>query len=300
MKKNEAQALGNPFPLRILRRVYPLLEKTMPMVAFKLAFNLFFTPIKYKTPEREFPVLKLATKFETKINGKRTQFYSWGKEGDPLIVLVHGWMGRATQFFKLIEALVAQNYHVVSFDGPAHGASSGRQTNLNEFAEALNFIASKHGQIRFAVGHSFGGITILNAINNGLRIDNVAFIATPAIAEDIIKDFEKKINGSPATGLNFRKEILKRYGITFESLAASELIKLISIKTLLIVHDKDDRDVPISHAYLMEDLFDESTTIYTEGLGHTRILRNDDVTKQIVEHTNKVVKANSSAERIAF
>jgi pimeloyl-ACP methyl ester carboxylesterase len=288
MKKNNGKSLGNPLPLRIIHTVYPFLEKVIPVLAFKLAFNLFFTPIKYKTPDRELPVQQKANKFDTNINGKRTQFYSWGNQGDPLIVLVHGWMGRASQFFKLIDALVAKNYHVVSFDGPAHGASAGRQTNLNEFAKAINYIAEKYGSISVAIGHSFGGITILNAIKDGLKIDHVGFIATPSIAGDIIKDFEKKINGSPATGLNFRKEILKRYGITFESLAASELIKLISIQSLLLVHDANDRDVPISHAKLMEELFPKATTIYTEGLGHTRILRNDSVITQITDYITKV------------
>lgn len=288
MKKNNGQSLGNPLPLRIIHTVYPFLEKVIPVLAFKLAFNLFFTPIKYKTPDRELPVLQKANKFDTSINGKRTQFYSWGNEEGPVIVLVHGWMGRASQFFKLIDALVVQNYHVVSFDGPAHGASAGRQTNLNEFAKAIKYIANKYGPISFAIGHSFGGITILNAIKDGLKIDHVGFIATPSIAGDIIKDFEKKINGSPATGLNFRKEILKRYGITFESLAASELIKLISIQSLLLVHDANDRDVPISHAKLMEELFPQAATIYTEGLGHTRILRNDSVISQITNHIVEV------------
>jgi predicted alpha/beta hydrolase family esterase len=295
MKKNNAQSLGNPLPLRIIHSVYPFLEKVIPVLAFKLAFNLFFTPIRYKTPDRELPVQQNANKFETKIDGKRTQFYSWGNEQRPLIVLVHGWMGRASQFFKLIDALVAQDYHVVSFDGPAHGASSGRQTNLNEFAKAINYIANRFGSISVAIGHSFGGITILNAINNGLKINNVVFIATPSIAGDIIKDFEKKINGSPATGINFRKEILKRYGITFESISASELIKLISIESLLLVHDANDRDVPISHAKLLEDLFPQATTIYTEGLGHTRILRNDQVIAQISEHIDRVVGVSPTA-----
>jgi alpha/beta hydrolase family protein len=295
MKKNNAQSLGNPLPLRIIHSVYPFLEKVIPVLAFKLAFNLFFTPIRYKTPDRELPVQQNANKFETRINGKRTQFYSWGDEQRPLIVLVHGWMGRASQFFKLIDALVAQNYHVVSFDGPAHGASSGRQTNLNEFAEAINYIANRFGPISIAMGHSFGGITILNAIKGGLKISNVVFIATPSIAGDIIKDFEKKINGSPATGLNFRKEILKRYGITFESLSASELIKSISIESLLLVHDANDRDVPISHAKQLEDLFPQAATIYTEGLGHTRILRNDQVIAQISDHVARVAGVTPTA-----
>jgi len=293
MNKTKAQSIGNPLPLRIIRRVYPFLEKTMPGVAFKLAFTLFFTPIKYKTPERELPVLKKAEKFTAKINNKRTQFYSWGKKEDPLIVLVHGWMGRASQFFKLIDQLVASDYHVVSFDGPAHGASAGRQTNLYEFSDAIKVIAEKYGNIELAIGHSFGGITILNAIEQGLGIDNVAFIATPSLSADIIKQFEEKINGSSATGENFKKEIFRKHGIAFDSISASEMIKKISLKSLLLVHDENDRDVPIEHARVMKDLYPTAKTIYTEGLGHTRILRNEAVLEEIILHINTVVLGES-------
>jgi pimeloyl-ACP methyl ester carboxylesterase len=283
MKKNNAQAIGNPMPLRILRTVYPVMEKVIPGIAFNIAFRLFYTPIRYKTPERELPLQESAKKFTTKINGKRTQFYSWGSEQNPLAIVAHGWMGRATQFYKLVDAFLKRNYHVVGFDGPAHGASAGRESNILEFAEAIGFISEKYGNIHCALGHSFGGVTILNAIEQGTPIDNVVLIATPTIASDIIKSFEEKINASPATGERFLKEVDRRYGIAFEYMSASEIIKRIELKNLLLVHDENDRDVPIAHSRLMKELYPQAHTIFTEGLGHTRILRNDGVVKQILE-----------------
>ncbi len=283
MNKNNTQSIGNPLPLRILRRVYPFMERTMPGIAFKMAFHLFFIPIRYKAPERELPVLRQATLFATKIRGKRTQFYSWGEPGKPLAIVVHGWMGRAGQFYKLIEAMVARGYHVVGFDGPAHGASAGRKTNILEFTEAINFIAEKYGAIQCAIGHSFGGITILNAIDRGLAIDNVVLIATPTIAGDIIKQFEEKINASPETGKRFLKEILVKYNIAFEYMSASEIIKRIKLNCLLLVHDENDKDVPISHSAIMKERMPAAKTIFTKGLGHTRILRNDEVIEKILQ-----------------
>jgi len=290
MKKNNAQSIGNPLPLRIMRNVYPFMERTMPRIAFKLAFHLFFTPIRYKAPERELPILTKATTFDTKIKGKRTQFYSWGTPANPLAIVVHGWMGRASQFYKLIETLLENNYHVVGFDGPAHGASSGRKTNIYEFTEAINFIADKYGPIKCAVGHSFGGITILNAIDLGQKIENVVLIATPTIASDIILQFEEKINASPETGKRFLKEVLDRYNIAFEYMSASEIIKRIKVDCLLLVHDEGDRDVPIYHSELMKELAPGAITHFTKGLGHTRILRNDEVIKTITQK----IKSNSN------
>lgn len=286
MKKNNAQSIGNPLPLRIMRSVYPFLEKTVPGLAFKLAFHLFFMPIKYKAPARELPIIEKSTLFDTKINGKRTQFYSWGTPGNPLAIVVHGWMGRASQFYKLIDTLLDNDYHVVSFDGPAHGASSGRKTNIYEFTDAINFIANKYGPIKCAIGHSFGGITILNTIDMGQKIDNVVLIATPSIASDIITQFEEKINASPETGKRFLKEIMDRYNISFENMSGSEFIKRINVDCLLLVHDENDRDVPIGHSELMKELKPSALTLFTKGLGHTRILRNDDVISTIAQKIN--------------
>ena len=290
MNKNNAQSIGNPLPLRILRAVYPVLEKTIPGIAFQIAFRLFFTPIRYATPNRELPIQEKAKKFTAKIKGKRTQFYSWGDEQNPLAIVVHGWMGRASQFYKLVDSFLARNYHVVGFDGPAHGASAGRATNIMEFAEAINIISEKFGPIHCAMGHSFGGITILNAIERGTSIDNVILIATPTIAGDLIKQFEEKINASPATGERFLKEVNNRYGISFEYMSASEIIKRINPQNLLLVHDENDRDVPIAHARLMKELYPEAQTIFTDGLGHTRILRNDMVINRIIAAADKCLE----------
>jgi pimeloyl-ACP methyl ester carboxylesterase len=282
MKKNNAQSIGDLLPLRIIRRAYPVLEKTAPRVAHKIAYNLFFTPIRFKTPSREAPILEVAEKHVALVNNKNTVFYSWGNPNDPLVVLVHGWMGRASQLYKLIEKLVESQYYVVAFDGPAHGASSGIQTNITEFSEALKYIETHYGPIFYGVGHSYGGRALIYACSEGLKLKNLIFIATPSISQYIVKQFEEKLNASPATGKYFLKKVFKRHGVEFKDVSASELIQKVEIKRLFLVHDEKDKDVPIEHAQLMEERFPEAKTLYTKGLGHTRILRNDDVIKQVV------------------
>ena len=265
--------------------MYPMLEKTFPKVAHKLSYNLFFTPIKYKAPSRELPIIKAAGKYREDINNKSTQFYTWGKESNPLVVLVHGWMGRAGQFYKIIEALVERQYFVIAFDGPAHGASSGTRTSVIDFANAIHNIEAKFGRIHFAIGHSFGGITVLHAIKKGVNIKDVAFISTPTIADDIVYQFEQKINASPATGDYFRKKVLKKYGVSFKSISASESINEVKLNGLYIIHDDQDKDVGIEHAELLKERFPRAETLFTTGLGHTRILRNNAVITSLV---NKV------------
>lgn len=290
MTKKNTQSIGNPLPLRIIRSTFPVIEKAMPRVAHKLAYNLFFIPVKYKRPKRELPILDWAEMYNEEINGKSTRFYSWGNPEHPRVVLVHGWMGRASQFFKLINVLVERQYHVVAFDGPAHGDSGGKKTNVLDFAEAILRIERKYGKITVAVGHSFGGITILQAIKKGLDLNDVIFLSTPSIADDIVEQFEEKINASPAVGDYFRKRVIKKYGISFESISAGETIKEIELNSLLLIHDEQDKDVAIDHALLMKKRFPAAETMFTKGLGHTRILRNDEVVAKILHKADQLRK----------
>ena len=43
-----------------------------------------------------------------------------------VVVLAHGWNGRASQFATLVRELVSEGYRVAAFDAPAHGDSAGR------------------------------------------------------------------------------------------------------------------------------------------------------------------------------
>lgn len=273
--------------MRIIRKMFPLLEKSFPKAAHKLGYKLFFTPLRFKAPSRELPTIEKADKFNAEIAGNSTRFYSWGDKANPLVLLVHGWMGRAGQFYKVVDKLVERQYFVVAFDGPAHGASSGKRTSVPDFAEAIAHVEEKFGKIKFATGHSFGGITILHAIKKGVKIDDIAFIATPTIADDIVEQFQQRINASPATGEYFKQKVLKKYGVTFKSISASEAIKEVELNSLYLVHDDQDKDVNISHARLMVERFPKAATHFTSGLGHTRILRDEDVVDKLISRIDQ-------------
>ena len=49
------------------------------------------------------------------------------------VLLVHGWSGRSTQLFAFADKLLENGFMVISFDGPAHGKSTGRTTMMPEF-----------------------------------------------------------------------------------------------------------------------------------------------------------------------
>lgn len=267
--------------LKIVQWIYPRLEKTFPRLAHRFFITIFFSPLNYSVPEKEKAIEKQAEKFWLESGGRKIQCYSWGS--GPVVLLVHGWAGRATQFRKIISALVAENFRVVGFDGPAHGRSQGSSTDVTEFERVLNQIYNKVGTPECIIAHSFGGGAVLFAAMNGLPVRKLINIASPTIGDEIIKTYLTRINGSSATAEYFKSYILKTTGKQFDEFTALYFIRKIRQDlALLLIHDEDDGDVHIDHAIELIKAYPKALLFQTRGLGHTRILRDEEVINRCI------------------
>ena len=271
----------SPLLLRIVQKIYPLLERTLPCVAHRFFVTIFFSPLNYAVPEKEKDTEKKAEKFIIRSNGKKIQCYSWGQ--GPVVLVVHGWAGRATQFRKIIAALVRENYRVVGFDGPAHGRSQGRSTNIAEFELVLAEIYRHVGVPAGIIAHSFGGGAVLSAAMNGLPVQKLINIASPTIGDEIIGTYLRTINGSESTARFFKSYVLRTTGKPFEEFTGLHFIRNLKHEVdLLLVHDEDDAEVPLRHAVELIQVYPRATLYQTRGLGHTRILRDEDVIRTCI------------------
>lgn len=269
MKKDKT-----PFLLKFVRWFFPLLEKTLPFLAHRYFIKIFFTPLKYKTPEKERVWEDKSQKFSVLASGKRIQCYSWGK--GPVILLIHGWAGRATQFRKFIEVFTELGYRVVGFDGPAHGRSEGKKTKIDEFYEALRSIYKITGEPVAIICHSFGGSAALFSAKEGLPVRKLINIASPTMGDEIINTYLRAINGSKSTGDFFKRYVMKETGNTFDDYTSLSFIRNIKQEiSLLLVHDEDDKEVYLKHAEALKGVYPAAQLLVTKGLGHTRILKDD-------------------------
>jgi pimeloyl-ACP methyl ester carboxylesterase len=270
-----------PFLLKVVQWMYPKMERTFPWLARRFFVTIFFSPLNYAVPAREKALEKDAEKFTFRVAGKKIQAYSWG--AGPVILFVHGWAGRATQFRKIIAALVREKYKVVAFDGPAHGHSGGMSTTIEEFEEALVRMYEITGIPVTIIAHSFGGGAVLYAAMNGLTVKKLVNIASPTIGDEIIHTYLKTINGSAETGRFFKSYVMKKTGKPFEEFTGLHFItKIQQDLDLLLIHDENDSEVPLRHALELMKRFPRATLFQTRGLGHTRILKDGDVIKACI------------------
>jgi pimeloyl-ACP methyl ester carboxylesterase len=110
----------------------------------------------------------------------RIRYYAGG--AGPLIVLVHGLGGAATNFTELAAAL-AGRFRVIAVDLPGHGGSDPlvAGAGIAEFAERIAWCAQQEGFRRAAVlGHSFGGAVALRLALTRPEIVSALVLVAPA------------------------------------------------------------------------------------------------------------------------
>jgi pimeloyl-ACP methyl ester carboxylesterase len=258
-----------------------------PVIARKLAFSLFFNPFRFKEPERHRQFRETAEHFEAIIDNKKVQYYKWGTDGPP-VIFVHGWSGRASQFHKFVPAFVNAGYQAFAFDGPAHGLSEGKSTDLLQFNKAIEYLLTITGPAHF-IGHSFGGVAGVYAMSNGIKLHSIITIGSPTVSDYIVQEFCRRINASEQSGVHFNRYIERRYGRPFKSASIIEMTSNLDPMPFLMIHDEEDSEVPIRHA---EENITRNPWVLlsrTQGLGHYKVLTSPKVLELclnfITDHT---------------
>lgn len=258
-----------------------LLQIISTKFATAYAARLFTTPLKFKIPKREVQMFENSTKeklFILDLN-KTITTYQFGTSNRK-ILLVHGWSGRGTQLAKIAETFVEKGFQTVSFDAPAHGNSTGRTTIMTEFIKSIHVIDKKYGPFEFAIGHSLGGMSILNAVRERLNIKKAVIIGSGDIIQDIIDDFVLRMRLNTNVGIRLKNHFEKKYKEKMEYYASSVAAEDVNIP-VLIIHDENDPDVPVKAAFNIDKTLSNSELYITKGLGHNKILGDKVVIQKI-------------------
>lgn len=271
-----------PLALRAIPAVFPWIERVLPGLANRFFIHLFFTPIAYTVPDKEKKAESFAEKFTLDVADRKIQCYKWGNS-TKTVLAVHGWAGRGTQFRRFVKPFITAGYQFIAFDGPAHGKSQGRSTDLDQFKAVIETLVAKTGTVSAIVAHSFGGVASLYALSKGLPVKKLVNIASPTIGDEIINTYRRAIGASVKTGEAFKQYVIKKSGKSFDEFSALEIVKNVPAHlNLLLVHDLEDKEVAISHPQELVKRFPGAKLHQTSGLGHTRILKDSAVIAVIV------------------
>jgi len=271
-------------------RIIVIAGKFLSLISTKwaLAFaaRLFTTPIKHKIPKRELDMDRKTRQESVAIAAieKQVVVYHYGESGKK-ILLVHGWSGRGTQLVKFAEELVKSGYATISFDAPAHGKSSGKTTLLPEFMETILEMERRFGPFEAAIGHSLGGMALLNAVRNKMQINRLVIIGSGDIIQDILDDFVRQMELKPEMSDLLRLNFEHNHQLSMDSFSSWHSAKVIDIP-VLVIHDENDEEVPVNCAIHIHENLKNGELVLTKNLGHRKILGNH----KVIENTVQFIK----------
>ena len=228
------------------------------------------------------------------VNGRTVTAEVWG-EG-PVVYLLHGWGGRRGQFDAFVAPLVHKGHRVVALDAPSHGDSDpgaygpGRGL-LTEFVDALRAAVARFGPAHGVVGHSLGGLAITVALLDELPAGRVALIAPAPDTMAYTMDFSRALGFTEGVRRRFLRRLARRVGrpmTDFDVLARARETEVPTLPPMLIVHDRDDREVRFQDGQALAAAWPRAEFVLTEGLGHRRILRDPAVVERIVAEMARI------------
>ncbi|MBW1655680.1 alpha/beta fold hydrolase [Flavobacterium quisquiliarum] len=277
---NPIKSLKIPQIIILSAKVCAFVSKNL---ATKFAAKIFTTPIKHKVPKREFEMdsKSLQQVLQVPAINKKITVYHYG-QSERKILLVHGWSGRGTQLFKIADELLKQRYSTISFDAPAHGKSEGSTTIMSEFIASILEIDKQFGPFEIAIGHSLGGMSVLNAIKDGLKINKAIIIGSGDIVQDILDEFISKLMLNKEFSERLRIFFEDKYKLKMDDFSAYRAAEKVKIP-VLVIHDNDDPEVLVKAGIHIHQNLENGSLFLTDGLGHRKILGNQNVIKKILE-----------------
>lgn len=263
--------------MRTLVKLYfYLLSRIWPALAAKHAGRLLFTPqLPASLPDMPSPDEVVCVSDDTCV-------MIWRGQGKT-VLLMHGWSGAVEQFTHLLPRLLHLGCRVVAPVPKGHRYQGEGRSHPGYFIKAVNEVLTCQSlRVHAAIGHSMGGSALaLHGVSH-LQIARVVLIGAPAGLTGVLNRFGHFLGFNQRAQNALYALADSTVGVSHEAMdAATHLMK--TAQRALVIHDKDDREVPFKDAeqYVMKH--PDARLYSTEGFGHRRILQNDAVINEIID-----------------
>lgn len=281
-----------PAAVRAMRLGLGALRLVSRRAAASVVGSLFVRPRRHPVPEREREAAGRAERVRIRHKDKTIQAYVWEPEraadGAPTALLVHGWEGRGTQLWAFVEPLLARGVRVVAFDHVGHGESDGKACSLPTMRDTLRSVGRSElfgggaFEPAFIIAHSMGTFAASLLLAETWRDARVVYLAPP---DDLLVYFGRYVEivtGSQDLLPDLIRRMEERFGERVEEFEFRRLVETLR-QPLLVVHSRDDLDVPIEGGRFVHEHWPGSRMVEVDGLGHRRICRDPGVVAEALE-----------------
>ena len=233
-------------------------------------------------------------------NGININYKDYGnKDGKPIVYL-HGW-GQNIEMMEPIAKPFIKTNRLILIDLPGFGKSSEPDYawDLEDFVEMLNsLLKSLNIEKPNLIGHSFGGkISLLYA--SQYPVDKLILLSSPFKVKIKKQPLKVRIlkKAKQIPGLGKLAEVMKKKMGSTDYRNASPIMRDILVKHVntdlteeakkikcptFIIWGNKDEEVPVSDAYELERLINNSGLTVYEGCTHYAYLENLKQTNAII------------------
>lgn len=208
---------------------------------------------------------------------------AWSFGRGPLVLLVHGWGGYGAQLKE--------------FDAYGHGESGGQVSSVVHIARSIKAVLSYFVRDPKAIiTHSMGTSALLLHLSiHKTEIDFLTLVSAP-IEGPLVhsKKFAEKVNIGEHVRSQMQAQLEWQFDHPWDELEIPPLLDFAKASKTLLIHDENDKVVPVSHLSQIHQGLPDSAILRTEGLGHFRILEDKKVVAQVMQHLN--LKINNQKE----
>ena len=251
-----------------------------PDLTKRMAWTIFCTPLWASKPTpRQVDILSRSSQSYIRFGERNLKVHRWGDRG-PVVLMVHGWGGRAHVFGEMVPGLLEKGFSVVAFDGPAHNNRGGR-TNMMEYSSAVQHVAREVGPVKGLVGHSFGAITAAHASRFLEGLEAVALLGAPDDLDFVLGRAQDMVTAPQSVMDYIYRRIEKLSGQPVPEHASSLFLQERGLPAV-IFHDTGDEEIPYEHAREMATKIG-AEFVLTEGWGHHRILNSPEVASKMAD-----------------
>jgi pimeloyl-ACP methyl ester carboxylesterase len=214
--------------------------------------------------------------------------YRWGAVGRaPTVLLTHGWNGWAQQMEAFVAPLTERGFAVLAFDHVAHGLSDGESASLPAMIRSTERVVAQTPNLVGAIAHSLGAAALASVLASSRRdLAGAVLIAPPADPRPYLSGMARMLGAPERLLPQIQARAEQIAGVAFERLVMHPWLARRIRTPLLIAHDIGDRDVPIAHGYAYT-VGARTRLLATDGLGHTRVLRDRHVVDSAVEFVSR-------------
>jgi esterase/lipase len=276
--------LSQRLAISYIRTKFKLLSAVSKKKAAEKAFELFCTPQRRNV--KPLPkIFEQAEKLHFKLDGHTVNGWRWNHPAERKVLILHGYESSVTNFDRYIRPFIKKGYEVLAFDAPAHGRSAGKKINAPLYKRMIQDIHKEYGPVQSYMAHSFGGLAVSLALEEISHTADyrLVLIAPATETTTAIDSFFTFLKLEPAVRTEFEKVIIKAGGVSSEWYSIKRAMKHIKAKVLWF-QDKEDEVTPMSDVLKVKDEnYPNIEFVFTTGLGHRRIYRDNKVTKSIVD-----------------